>query len=162
MAISAILYYSGNFYFSDLILEPTTIIYYRQNPPVAMSDDRSLLVRAVWFVFVGWWATGIALGVAWVMNLSVILLPVGIKIINKVPMILSLKQPESQEEFMLEEGSPESPNFLVRGAYFIFIGWWASGLWMAAAYVLSLSIVGIPFAVKMYNKLPYITSLKRL
>jgi len=37
--------------------------------------QRSLLVRALWFVFVGWWATPIVVNSAWLLNVTVILLP---------------------------------------------------------------------------------------
>jgi len=54
--------------------------------------QRSLLVRALWFVFVGWWATPIVVNSAWLLNVTVILLPIGIKLINLVPTVLSLSR----------------------------------------------------------------------
>lgn len=127
-----------------------------------MSEERSIVVRAIWFLLVGWWATGIALTLAWTLNVTIIFLPVGIKIINKVPWLLSLKQPSQDEQLDIDDTSGQSPSLLIRGVYFVLAGWWVSGLWMAAAYIVSLTVVGIPLAVVMYNKLPYITSLKKL
>ncbi len=57
--------------------------------------QRSLWVRALWFVFVGWWVTPIVVNIAWLLNLTVILLPVGIKLINLVPTVLTLAEPRS-------------------------------------------------------------------
>lgn len=128
------------------------------------NESPSMIVRAIWFVFVGWWLTGFLLGVAWFLNLTIVAAPIGIKIINKVPKALSLKAMGGGEddEFAVGTGSNgNSPGLIVRGVYFVFIGWWASLFWMAAAYLLTLSIIGIPFAIMMYNKLPYVVSLYR-
>jgi len=55
--------------------------------------QRSFVVRALWFVLVGWWLTPILVNVAWLLNVTVILLPVGIKLINLVPTALTLAEP---------------------------------------------------------------------
>ncbi|WP_262179199.1 YccF domain-containing protein [Haloarcula laminariae] len=121
-----------------------------------MSDSPSLLVRAVWFVFVGWWLTGLWLSVAWFLNVTIVGIPLGIKMINKVPFVLSLKQRDR-----LVDGAERRSQYSVpvRAVWFVFVGWWASGLWTGVAYALTLSIVGIPLAVWMYNKLPFVVSL---
>lgn len=134
------------------------------NDSLRMADGSpSLVVRAIWFVCVGWWLAGTLLGVAWFLNLTIVGLPVGIKLINKVPKALSLKEFDTGDgdEFAMGSGGSggDSPGLLVRGAYFVLVGWWLSFLWMGAAYVVSLSIVGLPIGIKMYNKLPYVVSL---
>lgn len=125
-----------------------------ESPP---DDSPSLAVRAVWFLLVGWWATGVWLGIAWFLNVTIIGLPLGIKMINSTPKVLSLKE----REFADREGEPEEQPYglAVRGMYFLLVGWWASGIWMSVAYVFTISIVGIPVAVVMYNKLPFVVSL---
>lgn len=128
-----------------------------------MSEESpSLVVRAVWFVAVGWWLTGLLLSIAYVLNLTVVLLPFGIKTINYVPKALTLKETGSSGDVDTVEiggGGGDSPSILVRAAYFVCVGWWASGIWILFAYLLSLSVVGLPFGVKMFNKLPYVVSL---
>ena len=119
--------------------------------------QRSFVVRALWFVFVGWWLTPILVNVAWLLNVTVILLPVGIKLINLVPTALTLAEPRS-----LEDGSGGSQHSLVvRAIYFVLVGWWLSWLWANVAAALSLTIVGIPIAIWLFNRLPYVTSLYR-
>jgi len=121
-----------------------------------MSEQPSLLVRAVWFVFVGWWLTGLWLSVAWLLNVTIIGIPLGIKMINKVPFVLSLKRRETY----VEAGDGRSQYSIpVRALWFLFVGWWASGVWTGIAYALTLSIVGIPIAIWMYGKLPFVVSL---
>ena len=119
--------------------------------------QRSFVVRALWFVLVGWWLTPILVNVAWLLNVTVILLPVGIKLINLVPTALTLAEPRS-----LEDGSGGSqPSLVVRAIYFVLVGWWLSWLWANVAAALSLTIVGIPIAIWLFNRLPYVTSLYR-
>lgn len=55
----------------------------------------------------------------------------------------------------------EQSSLVIRLAYFVVIGWWLSALWMAASYVLMLTIIGIPFGLMMVNRLPYVFSLHR-
>jgi len=121
-----------------------------------MSDQPSLLVRAVWFVFVGWWLTGLWLSVAWFLNVTIIGLPLGITMINKVPLVLSLKR---RDRLVEGDGGGSQYSLPVRAVWFVFVGWWASGVWTGVAYTLTLTIVGIPLAVWMYNKLPFVVSL---
>ncbi|AFZ72756.1 hypothetical protein SAMN05443661_11483 [Natronobacterium gregoryi] len=57
--------------------------------------QRSLLVRALWFLLVGWWLTPIVVNVAWALNVTVILAPIGVKAVNLVPTVLTLQEPRS-------------------------------------------------------------------
>lgn len=123
-----------------------------------MSDHPSLPVRAVWFVFVGWWLTGLLLSVAWLLNVTIIGIPLGIKLINKVPLVLSLKR---RDPLVEGDHSGSQQSLPLRAVWFVLVGWWASGVWTGVAYSLTLTIVGIPLAVWMYNKLPFVVSLYR-
>ncbi|QSG08575.1 Uncharacterized membrane protein, DUF307 [Halapricum desulfuricans] len=42
---------------------------------------------------------------------------------------------------------------------FVLVGWWLSLLWANAASLFAVTIVGIPVAIWMLNRLPYVTSL---
>ncbi|WP_008526447.1 YccF domain-containing protein [Halorhabdus tiamatea] len=129
-----------------------------------MSDSPSFVVRGFWFLFVGWWLTGIVLSVAWLLNLTIIGLPVGIKLINKAPYTLTLKKLGSDEELETVEmgaSSGSSPSLVIRGVYFVLVGWWASGILTAVAYLVSLTVIGLPIGIKLFNYLPYVVSLKK-
>jgi uncharacterized membrane protein YccF (DUF307 family) len=121
--------------------------------------QRSLLVRALWFVVVGWWATPLVVNLAWLLNATVILLPLGIKLINLVPTVLTLREPRSLVD-PDSEGSGQR-SLPVRAVYFVLVGWWLSWLWANVAAFLAVTIVGLPVAVWMFNRLPYVTSLYR-
>jgi len=120
--------------------------------------QRSLLVRALWFVFVGWWATPIVVNSAWLLNVTVILLPIGIKLINLVPTVLTLAEPRSLSE-------PES----ARGATLAHRpgGLLCPRRLVAEPAVGERGVIprnhgrGLPVAIWMLNRLPYVTSLYR-
>ncbi|WP_256295908.1 YccF domain-containing protein [Haloarchaeobius salinus] len=119
---------------------------------------RSLLVRAVWFLLVGWWLTFVAINVAWLLNVTILGIPLGVAIINRVPTLLTLK--ERRQPIDPDAGRSQH-SLLVRAVYFLLVGWWLSLLWANVAWVFAASIVGLPVAIVMFNYLPYLTSLYR-
>ena len=120
--------------------------------------DRSLLVRALWFVVVGWWATPAVVNAAWFLNATIVGIPLGVKLVNLVPTVLTLKEPRS---LSAPETSRGQRSFVVRAAYFVFVGWWLSLIWANVAAFLAVTIVGLPVAYWMFNRLPFVTSLYR-
>jgi uncharacterized membrane protein YccF (DUF307 family) len=54
----------------------------------------------------------------------------------------------------------QNPGCLVQLLWFALIGWWAGELWIAAAWILMLTVVGAPLAVAMLNKLPQVIALR--
>ena len=52
------------------------------------------------------------------------------------------------------------PGCLVQLLWFVLVGWWAGQLWIALAWVFAATVIGIPLAVKMFNKLPDIIALR--
>lgn len=120
--------------------------------------ERGLLTRALWFVLVGWWLTPLLVNVAWALNATILLIPFGIRVINLVPTALSLAEPRSHSASNRMRGQH---SLAVRGSYFVFVGWWLSFLWANAAALFALTVIGLPIAFWMFNRLPYVTSLYR-
>lgn len=122
-----------------------------------------LLLRIVWFVFIGWWLTGVLSAAAWGLNATIVGLPIGLWIINRLPFVATLRPIESF--YRIENGSVvsavEQRPFVLRAIYFLLVGWWLSGLWMAAAYVFLVSIIGLPAAFWMYGRIGTVTTLFR-
>lgn len=121
--------------------------------------ERSLLTRALWFVVVGWWLTPVVVNVAWLLGLTVILLPLSVKLINLVPTALTLKTQRSTVDPRAGRGQH---SLLVRVVYFVLVGWWLGFLWANAASFLAITVVGLPVAVWMLHRLPYVLSLYRV
>ena len=121
-------------------------------------SDRSLLVRALWFVLIGWWATPILVNAAWFCMVTVILAPIGIKLLNLVPTALTLLEPRSRLD---PDGGRGQHSLLVRAVYFVFVGWWLSWIWANLAALFAVTIIGLPVAYWMFNRLPFVASLYR-
>ncbi len=51
-----------------------------------------MLLRAIWFIFIGWWLSGLAITVAYLFCVTIIGLPVGFWIFNRLPLILTLRE----------------------------------------------------------------------
>jgi uncharacterized membrane protein YccF (DUF307 family) len=55
----------------------------------------------------------------------------------------------------------EQRPFLLRALYFLLVGWWLSLLWLTLAWFASITLIGIPLAIWLYNRVPAITTLRR-
>jgi uncharacterized membrane protein YccF (DUF307 family) len=123
----------------------------------------NLILRVIWFVLVGWWLAGILSAAAWALNTTIIGLPLGLWLINRLPLAATLRPIESFYQVVdgqVISGVRQRP-FLIRAVYFLLIGWWLSGLWMALAYALLISIIGMPVAFWMYGRIGAVTTLFR-
>ena len=141
-----------------------------QQPPVTVYErGPNLLVRFIWWLFIGWWASGIAVAVAWFALITIIGIPIAIWIINRLPSILTLRprkrhwslgQDEDGRRLVTDRGRPQVA-WPIRGIWFLVVGWWASAIWMSVAWVIQLTVIGIPAALLMFNRTPFIASLYR-
>ncbi len=123
------------------------------------------ILRAIWFFVLGWELAGVWILIAWALNLTIIGLPLGLWMIDRVPQVLTLK---ARPGVFIEEGdgrrsfvSARQPPFIMRAAYFILIGWWFSLIWAALGWFLCLTIIALPVGVIMLNALPLVTTLQR-
>ena len=127
------------------------------------------ILRALYFVFVGWWLTGVWINVAWAANATVIGLPLGLWMLNRVPAVLTLKpvgratvaRLEGDELVAVRTVGVPQRSWIVRLLYFLVIGWWFSLLWANAAWFLCAIIIGLPLGIAMFNRLPAVTTLMR-
>jgi uncharacterized membrane protein YccF (DUF307 family) len=124
------------------------------------------ILRVIWFFLLGWELTGVWILIAWALNISLIGLPLGLWMIDRVPQVLTLRARSGSYLIDLKDGhtkyiSSRQMPFLVRAGYFILIGWWLSLIWAGAAWILCATILGLPLGVPMLNSLPMITTLHR-
>ena len=123
----------------------------------------NLLLRVIYFVLIGWWLGALGSAVAWFLVAIVIGLPVGLWLINRLPTLITLRPQEQAwrlEDGVLRQGKAQHP-FLLRAIYFLLIGWWLSGVWMALAYALLLTILLLPVSFWMYGRIGAVTTLYR-
>ena len=62
---------------------------------------------------------------------------------------------------MISEAGHPQIAWYWRGLWFVFVGWWASAFWMVAAWFVQITIIGIPIALLMFNRTPFVASLYR-
>lgn len=132
--------------------------------PQGEAAHRPLWLRALWFVLVGWWLTLITITIAYLCLLTIIGLPAAFWLFDRVPLVLTLK-PRSDWSADEVAGTvtqgPEQLSLVVRALYFLLVGWWLTAVWVTGAYVMCVTIVGIPVAVVMLNVLPTVATLQR-
>ncbi len=128
------------------------------------------LVQLLWFLFIGWWVGQLWIAVAWFLMAIIIGIPLGVKMMNKVPQVIALRNPTSKELVVsvTEAGTVVTQardrpqhNIILRAIYFVLIGWWFSAIWIEVAYLACLTIIGLPLGFAMFDKTPAIVSLRR-
>jgi len=140
---------------------PTVVVMNANNGP-------GFLVRAVWFVFVGWWLSFLWIGFAWFLNLTILGLPLGLMMINRVPAVLTLQASKKETRVttvngvtMVETVSASQLPMWIRAVYFVVVGWWASLAFAIVAWGLSVLILTLPLGLLMFNYLPQVTTLRK-
>ncbi|MCB0038155.1 MAG: YccF domain-containing protein [Caldilinea sp.] len=129
-------------------------------PVVAVRQGPGCLIQILWFVFIGWWLGSFAVGAAYIMFLLIVTIPVGIAILNNIPMIMALRQPDRLVTAYGEVSVPQH-NFLLRALWFIFVGWWLAGIALTIGYALCMTIIGLPFGFVIFDMVPAMLTLRR-
>ncbi|MCL6542818.1 MAG: YccF domain-containing protein [Roseiflexus sp.] len=137
-----------------------------QHQPIVI-EQRSgpnLLIRALYFIVFGLWFSSIWAAIAWVLCVTVIGLPLGLWMLNRLPQVVTLAPQRS--DLIIASGRayradvPQRP-FLLRAVWFVLIGWWLSALWLALAWALCASVIGMVVAFWMFDRVPAIITLAR-
>lgn len=129
-----------------------------------MANSGNLLIRAIWFVLIGWWLGLIWTLCAWVFNLSLVGLPVGLMMLNSIPQVMTLRPRNRVRMEVMPSGhvlmrGPEQHPLPLRAIWFVLIGWWASLVWSLIAWAFSLTLILMPISFWMWNRVPTITTL---
>ena len=121
----------------------------------------AFLTQVIWYFLVGVWLGEIWTAVAWVLMASVIGLPFGVMMLNRLPWAIALREPQGRVRFAQGAVPVKQVNLLLRGLYFILVGWWLSALWMQAAYALCATLIGLPLGFWRFDRVPALLSLHR-
>ncbi len=140
-------------------------------------QGHGFLMRALYFIFIGWWLGYIWLNIGFAFCAFIITLPIGLIMLNRIPQVLTLRpstgsQTQVQVAMMVGYGgvtnvvnvnitSNQQHNILIRALYFVFIGFWVGYLWANIGYFLCLSILGLPLGIIMLNRLPMVLTLRK-
>ncbi|PDW04033.1 YccF domain-containing protein [Candidatus Viridilinea mediisalina] len=125
-----------------------------------------LILRIIYFFAFGLWFSALWASVAWVFCVTIVGLPVGLWMLNRLPQVTTLK-PQRDQFVVTTTGevyrtSLPQVNLLVRAIWFVLVGWWLSALWMTVAWALCTVIIGLPFGFWMFNRVPAVITLARI
>lgn len=118
----------------------------------------SFLGRTIWFLLIGWWLALVWGAVAYLLCVTVVLLPLGAVMFNRLPQVLTLKPVD--EDPLTGMPAHEQPLWL-RAVWFLLVGWWLGLLFFKVGYLLCLSVVGIPFGIWFLHRVPLAMTLKQ-
>lgn len=135
---------------------------------VAADPGPGLLVRAIWFLLVGWWLSGVVIGAGYALCATIIGLPLGFMLFNAVPMVVTLR-PRSRYAVAVHDGGamwvagsgPAQRPVLVRAIWFLCIGLWVGAAWLVVAWLLCVLIVTLPIGLLMMNRVGAVMTLLR-
>jgi uncharacterized membrane protein YccF (DUF307 family) len=143
----------------------------QQPTPVTITQQgrgTPFLIRAVWFLLIGWWLSGIVIAVGYVLCALIVTLPLGIYLLHRVPQVQTLRDRSTEfqtqvvdGQIVVREGRPRQVPFLIRAIWFLFAGLWLSSVWLSIAWALSLTIVLLPISIVMIDRLPAVLTLER-
>ncbi len=132
---------------------------------IAVQKNPGCLIQLAWFVLIGWWAGQLWVGVAWLLMTSIIGIPFAVIMLNMIPQVIALR---GQAEYVVRSAGGTTVvapvpqyNLLLRAIYFLLIGWWLSGLWIEAAYLFCLTLIGLPLGFWMFDRVPFVASLRQ-
>ncbi len=125
------------------------------------------LVRVLYFVLIGWWLAILWSLMAYIFCVSIVAMPVGVMMFNRIPLILTLK-PVYQENVYYRTDTGDEVKvarrelpMVIRIIYFILLGWELTGIWVIISLILCLTIVGMPLGITMLNHVPLVLTLKQ-
>ncbi|MGH2505951.1 MAG: YccF domain-containing protein [Ktedonobacteraceae bacterium] len=150
------------------------------NVTVQQHGGPGFLIRALYFLCIGWWFGFFWLQLGFLLCIFIVTLPIGLVMLNRLPQVLTLRSSGVQVATSTVGSAQMTPgafaqtvnvnvrtrgtqqaSFLVRALYFVFIGWWAAWLWANVGYALCVIIVTLPVGLMMLNRLPAVLTLRR-
>lgn len=128
-------------------------------PQASPVQGPGCLVQGVHFLFIGAAATVIWTQLTWIFMLTVIGIPLSMAMLDYVSTVMLLRAPT--HTVVAKSERPKQRGFIIRAFWFLFFGWWLSGLWMNLALFLTLIIIGLPIGLRMFAYTPSIMTLRR-
>jgi uncharacterized membrane protein YccF (DUF307 family) len=126
------------------------------------------LLRALWFLFVGWWLSALFITIGYAFVVLIVTIPFGLYILHRVPQAQTLRQrtlsfrtQASADAIYFTEGTQAQHPWWLRALYFVVAGWWLTAIWLALAWAISLLVLTLPLSVWMVDRTPGLLTLQR-
>jgi uncharacterized membrane protein YccF (DUF307 family) len=123
----------------------------------------------LWFLFIGWWLSLVVITLAAIANLTVIGIPLGLWLMNRVPQVVTLKLDKTQYTTTTDSGGstvitvtnvPQRP-FWQRAVWYLLVGWWLTTIMLYVAWTFCLTLILMPLAFPMFSATGKLLTLKR-
>ena len=105
-----------------------------------MAHKHSFVVRALWFLCIGWWLSAVTILAGSVLAATFFGLPLAFMVFNKLPQVTTLRTRTLNWTATTENGVTvfrrehhEQYNILLRAVYFYVFGLWAGLVWLGLA-----------------------------
>jgi uncharacterized membrane protein YccF (DUF307 family) len=126
------------------------------------------LIRAVWFVFIGSWLSLVAIAAAYLACVTIVGLPLGFAIFNRLPSVLTLRPRSDHQAVEVRDGVtyvtggtvPQLPMW-ARAIWFVLVGWWLGAIYLSVAWFLCVIIVTMPVGLWLFNRVGAVMTLLR-
>lgn len=128
-----------------------------------LEEGPNIFIRLLWMIFIGWWLSGVFYFVGAILTLLIVTAPLGMIVIQKIGWAFSLYKESSAT--VITDGTTtiiiqkSQTSFIVRFLYFIFFGWWIGGIALGVAWLLGITILGLPLSFMLMNRLGKIMTL---
>ena len=140
------------------------------SPPVVVYTPAGpgLLVRALWFFFIGTWLSGLAISFAYLCCVTIVGLPLGFWIFNRLPVILTLRPRTDVRVTQVADGiayvgggTVHQLPLWVRAIWFVLVGWWVGAIYMWIAWLLCVILITLPIGLWLFNRVGAVMTLLR-
>ena len=128
----------------------------------------SMIVRILWYVFIGWWLSALVIVLGYALMLTIIGIPVAFALFNRIPQTLTLRARTERYQVEVRDGvgyvsagTERQRPWYWRALYFLLIGWWFGAVWLVAAWLIGLLIITLPITFLMYNRTSGVMTLQR-
>jgi uncharacterized membrane protein YccF (DUF307 family) len=136
---------------------PTQVARIPTIPDSRPRGEPGFLVRAVWFIFIGWWLSALAVGVAYFLCAIIVGLPLAFMIFNQLPAILTLRPRTADPTGVPVEQYP----LWIRAVWFLLVGWWLGAFYMSVAWGLCVILITLPIGLWLFNRVGAVMTLLR-
>jgi hypothetical protein len=136
-------------------------------PIVVKEKKHGFIIRALYFLFIGWWFGLFWALLSWFIYATIVLAPLGAAMLNKVPGAISLKAREKDVKVIVDESGYEvkqenrkQHSIWLRILYYP-IGLIASLIAIFLGWILCILLITMPLGIMVFNWVPAIASLHR-
>lgn len=127
--------------------------------PIIIRQQPGCLIQLLYFVFIGCWLGALSVSLAYLLFLTVLGIPLGVMIINRIPYLLALRETEPIISYI--GAQTKQRNFFLRTIWFLLVGFWLTAFWLVIAYLLACTIIAMPIGFWMFDRAPALLTLHR-